>query len=464
MLDLKEAAQKATDTAHSQTLDLIDAQNKAVTTTFERLESLYGELSQNLPDITALTGNFKNPLETLKLEDFKVEPMSYDTSFKLGLASFALKGGFNPLADAPQLDELTPQATLSLAGKDYTLDELKTITPDMSGLTPKNLKPVPASYDASWIFGMGAYTNAFSFEPLENMPELDAYMPSLSFTKGQTSYSPADVKSFFAEHGEMLTDQIESFQDSYGKALNSFAAKAEDAAKEVTAELTKQINAQMDSVMKALPAFENFDVESFFSAFMPAAKPATKTKKATKKATQKLAKTPSKPSAEKLTKKVAPKKAAPKPTSKVELEPAQSANIATPPMSASIADVSIKSAPTPASQKADTQKTTDKYVSYLAKVAKYDAEAAPDHIKAIVNYCGIALSTRDGQLVACTDPLERAQVRDGFLTKKLNVTGETAQLDAKVLKVCEMMKASRFKDRVTFYYLLAKQEGKLGAL
>ena len=55
-------------------------------------------------------------------------------------------------------------------------------------------------------------------------------------------------------------------------------------------------------------------------------------------------------------------------------------------------------------------------------------------------------------------------MRDSWLVKKLGLTGETAELDAKVMTVCETMQKDRMKSRVTFYYLLAKNEAKLAAL
>ncbi len=106
----------------------------------------------------------------------------------------------------------------------------------------------------------------------------------------------------------------------------------------------------------------------------------------------------------------------------------------------------------------------DKYAAYYDKVAAYDADADAAYIRAIVNHLGIALQSRDGQLVACSDAAERDTVRDSWLVKKLGVNGETEALDAKVLSVCKAMKADRMKDRVVFYYLLAKQEGKLAVL
>lgn len=119
---------------------------------------------------------------------------------------------------------------------------------------------------------------------------------------------------------------------------------------------------------------------------------------------------------------------------------------------------------TPAATVEEKVEAADKYAAYYEKVAAYDADADAAYIRAIVNHLGIALQSRDGQLVACSDASERDTVRDSWLSKKLGVTGETEALDAKVLSVCEAMKADRMKDRVVFYYLLAKQEGKLAAL
>lgn len=106
----------------------------------------------------------------------------------------------------------------------------------------------------------------------------------------------------------------------------------------------------------------------------------------------------------------------------------------------------------------------DKYVSYVEDVRGYDKEADAATIKKIVDHCGIALQSRDGLFVACSDETERHTVRDSWLIKKLGVKGETPALDAKVMAVCETMQKDRMKSRVTFYYLLAKTEGKLATL
>ncbi len=104
------------------------------------------------------------------------------------------------------------------------------------------------------------------------------------------------------------------------------------------------------------------------------------------------------------------------------------------------------------------------HIAYLEDARRYDADVSEAHIKAIVTHLGIALHSQDGKFVACTDDKERDTVRDSWLVKKLGVTGTTEILDAKVVSICEAMKADRMKKRPTFYYLLAKAEGKLSAL
>lgn len=73
----------------------------------------------------------------------------------------------------------------------------------------------------------------------------------------------------------------------------------------------------------------------------------------------------------------------------------------------------------------------------------------------------LVLSKPDTRFVACSDPAELDRVRENFLKKKLGLSGN--DLDASIKSVCETMKASRSKSRLTFYYLLAEHHGKLGA-
>ena len=98
---------------------------------------------------------------------------------------------------------------------------------------------------------------------------------------------------------------------------------------------------------------------------------------------------------------------------------------------------------------------------WLSDVRIYAANADEAVVNAIVKYCGIALQSRDGQLVAMSDKKERETVRENYLKKKLGLTQSDADLDAGVLSVGERMKADRTKNRVTVYYLLAEHFGVL---
>lgn len=100
---------------------------------------------------------------------------------------------------------------------------------------------------------------------------------------------------------------------------------------------------------------------------------------------------------------------------------------------------------------------------YLADVKKYDAGADAAAVEKIVKHLGIALRNRDSSLVSCTDPKELERVKESWIAKKLGVTDDD-KAEAVVEKVCKTMAADHSKHRVTFYYLAAKELGKLGAL
>ncbi len=92
--------------------------------------------------------------------------------------------------------------------------------------------------------------------------------------------------------------------------------------------------------------------------------------------------------------------------------------------------------------------------AYHADVLGYHKTANRYKVKAIVDHCGIALRTRDGSLVACTDQKEKDTVAKNWCQKKLGLSPEKAA--ETVEAVCKEMKGQRFKNRVTFYYLCAK--------
>lgn len=100
---------------------------------------------------------------------------------------------------------------------------------------------------------------------------------------------------------------------------------------------------------------------------------------------------------------------------------------------------------------------------YLADVKRYDAAANPDVVQKIVKHLGIALRSRDASKVSCSEKSELDRVREKWCGKKLGQT-DAAAADAVIKKVCTLMKGDRQKQRVTFYYLVAKEMGKLGDL
>jgi len=99
---------------------------------------------------------------------------------------------------------------------------------------------------------------------------------------------------------------------------------------------------------------------------------------------------------------------------------------------------------------------------YLADVKKYDAKADEAVVNKIVKHLGIALRNRDSSLVSASDQKELDRVRDSWCVKKLGV--DAAAGEAAVAKVAQVMAGDRSKGRVTFYYLVAKELGKLGSL
>jgi hypothetical protein len=100
---------------------------------------------------------------------------------------------------------------------------------------------------------------------------------------------------------------------------------------------------------------------------------------------------------------------------------------------------------------------------YVADVQRYDAGADADVVNKIVKHLGIALRSKDASLVSCSDPSELDRVREKWCQKKLGES-DASKADALIAKVCETMKGDRQKQRVTFYYLVASEMGKLGDL
>jgi hypothetical protein len=99
---------------------------------------------------------------------------------------------------------------------------------------------------------------------------------------------------------------------------------------------------------------------------------------------------------------------------------------------------------------------------YIDDVRRYDSGADEAKVGKIVNHLGIALQSRDSSLVSASDQTEKDRVRDKWGIGKLGL--DDAGSAALVEQVATEMSADRNKQRVTFYYLMAKHAGKLGDL
>ncbi|WP_409434127.1 DUF2853 family protein [Litorimonas sp. RW-G-Af-16] len=119
-------------------------------------------------------------------------------------------------------------------------------------------------------------------------------------------------------------------------------------------------------------------------------------------------------------------------------------------------------APTPEAVAPKTPETTEAESEYLRVTREYDADVDPEVVTKIEKHLGASLSNKDSKYVACSDETELETIVKGFMAKKMGVDDKDAAME-KVKAVCETMKPTRMKNRVTFYYLLAKNEGKLSA-
>ena len=128
--------------------------------------------------------------------------------------------------------------------------------------------------------------------------------------------------------------------------------------------------------------------------------------------------------------------------------------------------VEVAPAPEPAPVEAPAAEvapavTEEKESEYLRVTREYDAEVDPAIVTKIENHLGASLSNRDSKYVACSDETELETIVKGFMKKKMGIDDKETAME-KVKAVCTTMKPTRMKNRVTFYYLLAKNEGKLG--
>lgn len=99
---------------------------------------------------------------------------------------------------------------------------------------------------------------------------------------------------------------------------------------------------------------------------------------------------------------------------------------------------------------------------YVTDVKKYAKKVDEEAVAGIIRHCGIALRSKDASMVSCSQKPELDRVRESFLKKKLERTESDDKLDDAIDSVCETMgRSNKTKSRVSFYYLLAENYGKL---
>ncbi|WP_409433240.1 DUF2853 family protein [Litorimonas sp. RW-G-Af-16] len=278
-------------------------------------------------------------------------------------------------------------------------------------------------------------------------------MMASNFKKTSAAYNnAAPVKSvrrlrraYLGLHGLAFDFAVKRAKKRYGQFLD-LTDSLVDKGEVVEAEAADRFNAAKDKAVEMVPA-KVMKAAQRSKVKMTTERTVVKTTPDAKPVAKAAAKTTTKKTAAKkpVAQKTAAKKAAAKSVAKVKV-PAKNTKVVEKAATVIAADVA------------------DKYEAYVADVLRYDAKADAATVKKIVDHLGIALNSRDGKFVACTDETERNTVRDSFLKKKLGLESVDADLDARVLTICDLMKADRFKNRVTFYYLLAKEDGKLASL
>ena len=120
-----------------------------------------------------------------------------------------------------------------------------------------------------------------------------------------------------------------------------------------------------------------------------------------------------------------------------------------------------KPEPVAAEPVVEAKAETSEESEYLRVTREYDADVDPEVVTKIEKHLGASLKNRDSKYVACSDETELDTIVKGFMKKKMGIEDKAEAME-KVKAVCVTMKPTRMKNRVTFYYLLAKNEGKLG--
>lgn len=102
-------------------------------------------------------------------------------------------------------------------------------------------------------------------------------------------------------------------------------------------------------------------------------------------------------------------------------------------------------------------------MSHVEDIKKYTASVDEAVVASMEKTYRLVLSKPDSAVVAFGDEAEVATVKKNFITKKLGVTDEAAA-DAAIASVGKRMAGVTRRDRLTVYYLIAEELGKLDVL
>ena len=98
---------------------------------------------------------------------------------------------------------------------------------------------------------------------------------------------------------------------------------------------------------------------------------------------------------------------------------------------------------------------------WAADVKKHVSNADDAVVAKMLSTYRLVLSKPDTASVAFSDASELVTVRENFLKKKLGLTLADADLDAGIAEVGRRLAGVKRKSRLTVYYMLADQFGKL---
>lgn len=99
--------------------------------------------------------------------------------------------------------------------------------------------------------------------------------------------------------------------------------------------------------------------------------------------------------------------------------------------------------------------------NHLEQIKKYDANPDEDAVKRLENRLSLTLQNRDAAEVAVSDQKELQRV-EKWAEEKLGANVEQSKRAVK--KTAELLKTEHMKNRVTFYYFVAKELGLLGKI